>query len=754
MAFGNYVNALKREECQKAFTFKNRSEEKSNSLPVGEFYKQNFKAYLEAEGNIAEKVVFCIGVSCLQLFVQNNFCGPVVGPSHTFIPNLIPVGSNEAEIRERALEELVLLNVDGIYGLVSHPELLIVAKIIFVDLQNCLSSFISTNWWCFRYAIVHQKIVDDSSGTLGDIIFKCLSIMERSSITDRERFSDLYALFHLEAGNCSLFYFKINRAKAHINNALLTLGLKINECGDLKIRKRMLREQIKDSDSRQTVLNSLFSNIVISNLRSIQHMALFVKIVLLDRSEFRSENLIKNCKSLLKYLLEYAENWALRLSLKFQRLKGLFCEADSAENSLTQINDLVESNFPDGFIRLKLIYSSSLLTKWNLLKERVSMSSCFVESSLQMYEKLHLWDALISSYKKLKTKETPVKIIKKLLDKKETAEFWCLLGDATNDISYYNKALEVRKGNSYRADRSLGDYFYNKEEYNLAFEHYENCIERNPHNYDVFRKLIYCTTRGKMWHECVVYCKKYLTDSDDFYVWSSLTQAYINLGEQVNARDALKESWRFKEDWALWNHYVAASTSSGYFEDALNAYDYILKCEKGKFDWKTLENLANSIIKKKDTDVKFMKNFYKKLLQIVNKICRQFSKDSDIQFLYAELLYTNPEGNQHTKYIAIQHYRKSVAIYAQITGWEELTDVTNLIITRCLKLIKLYIENLDFKDVKSSIFFLSSLRYLVRRIITRVKEGYVLNDDSVKASLRSLEEEEGKLENLTKDLQS
>ncbi|RXG58842.1 Tetratricopeptide repeat protein 27 [Armadillidium vulgare] len=250
IAFGNYEDALKREDCQKAFTFHERPKGKSNS--IAQFYKHNFKSYIETEGKIAEKVVFCIGVACLQLFVQSNFCGPLVDPSQTFIPNLIPKESNETEVRELALEELVLPNTDGIYSLVSHPELLILARVVFLDLQSCLPSFVSTNWWCLRYAFVHQKIVDESSGILGDTIFKCLEEIENSTITDRERFSDLYSLFHLEAGNCSLYYFKVNRAEAHINKALHALGVKLTKNGDLVVRKCVIREQMEKQASLST----------------------------------------------------------------------------------------------------------------------------------------------------------------------------------------------------------------------------------------------------------------------------------------------------------------------------------------------------------------------------------------------------------------------------------------------------------------------------------------------------------------------
>ena len=70
-------------------------------------------------------------------------------------------------------------------------------------------------------------------------------------------------------------------------------------------------------------------------------------------------------------------------------------------------------------------------------------------------------------------------VIRQQLETRETPLLYCMLGDATDDLEHYNKALEMTEGRSARAHRALGMHHYFRKEYGQAVEHMKLSMELN-----------------------------------------------------------------------------------------------------------------------------------------------------------------------------------------------------------------------------------------------------------------------------------
>jgi hypothetical protein len=105
------------------------------------------------------------------------------------------------------------------------------------------------------------------------------------------------------------------------------------------------------------------------------------------------------------------------------------------------------------------IYGSLWVPFWILEGELVNLLLALgsIKSALDRALKIQLWSEVINCYTRLNLKHKAAEIIlQQIQEKGESAHLYCLLGDATENIEHYKKALQISNNRSSRAYRSLG----------------------------------------------------------------------------------------------------------------------------------------------------------------------------------------------------------------------------------------------------------------------------------------------------------
>lgn len=87
-----------------------------------------------------------------------------------------------------------------------------------------------------------------------------------------------------------------------------------------------------------------------------------------------------------------------------------------------------------------------------------------INSSLELYINMKMWDDVIRCYQALDKKEKAEQIIRQQLEIKETPDLYCSLGEVTRELDYFHKAIELSKGKSARAYRMLAKLHFSKEQ--------------------------------------------------------------------------------------------------------------------------------------------------------------------------------------------------------------------------------------------------------------------------------------------------
>ena len=90
-----------------------------------------------------------------------------------------------------------------------------------------------------------------------------------------------------------------------------------------------------------------------------------------------------------------------------------------------------------------------MLTSLNLHKEALNISL-----------RLERWEDVIKCYSNLNLRHKAEEVIRDQLKKGETVKLWILLGDATDNTEFYEKAWLLSNKRSARAQRQWGYYYF------------------------------------------------------------------------------------------------------------------------------------------------------------------------------------------------------------------------------------------------------------------------------------------------------
>lgn len=181
----------------------------------------------------------------------------------------------------------------------------------------------------------------------------------------------------------------------------------------------------------------------------------------------------------------------------------------------TLVDNIAEGGSPD---RLSLIYVSRLPPQWSMEGQLCtalrSMGS--VKAALDVALRIELWEDVIHCYHQLQLRHKAADVIRMQIETKgETPLLCCMLGDATDELEHYHRALELSNNKSARAYRALGVYYYFRQEYEQAVENLRRSVELNGYQLNTLLRLGYAATKIEDWELSAQTYRKYCSYESD-----------------------------------------------------------------------------------------------------------------------------------------------------------------------------------------------------------------------------------------------
>lgn len=262
-------------------------------------------------------------------------------------------------------------------------------------------------------------------------------------------------------------------------------------------------------------------------------------------------------------VISHPENWSVHTMSLLLRSRLEAHRTRTVERSTLQLQALIDQmptadSTPTE--RLRLLHALPLPSKWELERELALrfLSLGVVKSALAIFERLEMWEEAVRCWQATEQRDRALSVVRDLLagrraeaeavlargkasatgprravlDAAREAKLWCLLGELEPERTreHFERAWDVSGETSGRAMRSLGGYFFAREEYAEATRCLRRAVMINPLYSRSWFILGCACIRVEDWdgaREAFVRCVT--IDDEDAESWNNLASVYLRM---------------------------------------------------------------------------------------------------------------------------------------------------------------------------------------------------------------------------------
>ncbi|KAK0545038.1 hypothetical protein OC845_005302 [Tilletia horrida] len=277
-------------------------------------------------------------------------------------------------------------------------------------------------------------------------------------------------------------------------------------------------------------------------------------------------------------------NWSVHTMALLLRSRLESSRTRTVERSVLQLQALIDQMpTSDSSARERLAYfhALELPSRWEMQSELAKRYASIgvTRSALEIFERIEMWEQVVQCLGSLGRQEEAIEVVRDLLEGKKVepdldisrrrqqhqdgssaadtkrlpyareAKLWCLLGDVEplKAREHYEQAWQVSRHSSPRAARSLGGYYFARQDYVQSAHWLKAALRTNPLYSRSWFILGCALMRLENWADAAIaFGRCVALVEDDGESWNNLASCYLRMGESAadrmdRAQDAAEE---------------------------------------------------------------------------------------------------------------------------------------------------------------------------------------------------------------------
>lgn len=292
-------------------------------------------------------------------------------------------------------------------------------------------------------------------------------------------------------------------------------------------------------------------------------------------------------------------------------------------------------------------------------------------------------------------------------------KIFLIAGDATDDVSCYEKAWLISKKRSFRAQRHWGNYYYTQKQYQESIPHFEKSLSINPLQSHIWLRLGFAALETEQWQSAATAYRRYTTlEPDNFKAWNNLAQAYIKLGNKRSAHQALLEAIRCNFDnWKVWENFLVISADISHFSDVIRAYHRLIDLKEKYLNTEVLGILVYGVCNNvNDSEGRPCLNLMQKTRELLGRVVALYPGEGLVWELYASLA--------PVLVLRAQRLQRAYRSYTNVNNWNRNVVKCQQVLYVCHKLAEVALND----EVCPKDALIKSVRLNLSSAISAVKK--------------------------------
>ena len=394
----------------------------------------------------------------------------------------------------------------------------------------------------------------------------------------------LSALILVEKANCVLFYYCYSQAETAINTAQQLLNLKLNLTGRLGKRTKYQEEDIPvlvlEKESGTLNLNDEFTRKL--DVKQPDFVALDENVANLEETKLKEGeritdtevtvydqiyvcsllNLMKSENAdedvLREILLVYSKtigrtsyDWLVYSLLLLLKSKAEDHKHRTIERVLMQVESLCNQHNdrePAPYTRCRFFFTINYPVIQELKADyaQIYMGFGAYLTAAKVFEEIEMYDKCVNSLYLAGKQDEALAFANKVLEEEEDPGIYCVLGEIKDDVTYFEKAVEVSGGKYAKAYRCLGRYYFVKKDFEKSILYNEKALAMNAFFPNVWFNLGYIYLQRNEHKEALrCFAKVVQIDNAQPDAWSNMGACFMETSQFKQATNCFEQGLKY-----------------------------------------------------------------------------------------------------------------------------------------------------------------------------------------------------------------